>query len=267
MMKNGLLLVRFNTKEGKEEALEGGIHHFDSKPLIVKAWTPEMDFSKEELTTVPIWIKMLGLDFKYWSAKSLSKIGSLIGKPIMVDKNTAQKIGLSVSKLLVEVKIGTTLPECVHFKNEKGQVIEQQISYDWKPTICGTCKKYGHNTEICRKNKTKEAEGKNAAMNIAGPKKINKTSEKTSDGGNGVTIQTQLKDTWVQVAGKQQLQQKTQNIEAKQVDGTKTTGKMISPNKQLLTTSNSFLHLGECSQTGSQTNKAGSGGNSLGNYG
>lgn len=64
MMKNGILLVRFNIAEGKEEVLQGGIHHFDNKPFIMKACTPEMDFSKEDLFSVPIWIKLPVLDFK-----------------------------------------------------------------------------------------------------------------------------------------------------------------------------------------------------------
>lgn len=76
MMKNGILLIRFNTEEGKEEVLDEGIYHLNSKPLIVRAWTPKMDFSKDELWFVPIWIKMSGLEFKYWSTKSLSKISS-----------------------------------------------------------------------------------------------------------------------------------------------------------------------------------------------
>lgn len=57
----------------------GGIYNFDSKPFIVKAWTPEMEFSRQELYTVSIWVNFPCLDFKFWSAKGLSKIGSLVG--------------------------------------------------------------------------------------------------------------------------------------------------------------------------------------------
>lgn len=64
-----------------------------------------MDFSREELYTVPIWIKLSGLDFKYWSQKGLSKIGSVVGKPLMVDHNDERKVGLNFSRLLVEVEM------------------------------------------------------------------------------------------------------------------------------------------------------------------
>ncbi|KAJ8536725.1 hypothetical protein K7X08_035126 [Anisodus acutangulus] len=117
-----------------------------------------MEFSKEELQSVLIWIKLPGLDFKYWSQRGLSVIGSLVGKPLMVDKHTAMKLGLNFATLLVEVKVGEELPDEVLFRNEKGNVITQKVTYDWRPSICEHCHKYGHNSDSCMKNK-KEVKG------------------------------------------------------------------------------------------------------------
>lgn len=78
-----------------------------------------MGLTREELHTVPIWVKLPGLDFKYWSPKGLSKIGSLNGKPLMVDQNTEKKIGLNFASLLIKVYIDTALPEKIAFKNDK----------------------------------------------------------------------------------------------------------------------------------------------------
>nr|XP_009594786.1 uncharacterized protein LOC104091210 [Nicotiana tomentosiformis] len=110
-----------------------------------------MEFTREEMHTVPIWVKFSGLNFKYWSAKGLSKIGSLVGKPLMVDHNTEQKIGLSFARLLVEVNMDIALPEVVMFRNEMGNVVEQKVAYDWKLTVCKFCNKYGDSKEVCRK--------------------------------------------------------------------------------------------------------------------
>ncbi|KAK4733492.1 hypothetical protein R3W88_007753 [Solanum pinnatisectum] len=131
VLRNGI-----DSEEGKLEVLQGGIYNYDNKLLIVKAWTPEMEFSKEELLT---------------SARGLSKIGSLIGKPLMVDKQTEKKLGLSYARLLVEVNVGKTLPEEVLFRNEKGVVITQSVAYDWRPSLCDHCHKYGHEKDNCRK--------------------------------------------------------------------------------------------------------------------
>lgn len=133
--------------------MNGGIYHFDNKPFIVKAWTPDMEFTREELLTVLIWVKLPGLDFKYQSSKGLSKIGSLVGKPLMVDQNTQNKVGLQFARLLVEVAMNAILPDKVFYRNEKGQLIEQKVAYDWKPTLCKFCQAYGHAEKNCRKKK------------------------------------------------------------------------------------------------------------------
>ncbi|XP_059310342.1 uncharacterized protein LOC132061578 [Lycium ferocissimum] len=153
MMQNGIVLVRFDSAEGKNEVIQGSIYHFDNKPLIVKAWDTDMEFNRDELYSVPIWLKLPGLDFKYWSAKGLSKLGSLIGKPLMVDINTEKKVGLNFARMLVEVKIDSPLSEIIKFRNERGNIIEQRVTYEWKPSICKVCKQYGHTEEQCRRNK------------------------------------------------------------------------------------------------------------------
>lgn len=37
MLKNGIVLVRFDTELGKNDVVQGSIYHFDNKPFIVKA--------------------------------------------------------------------------------------------------------------------------------------------------------------------------------------------------------------------------------------
>lgn len=172
MLMNGVVMVRTDTEIGQHEVIQAGIYHLDSKPFIVKAWHADMDFSREELHTVPTWIKLPRLDFKYWSPKGLSKLGSLIGKPLMVDQNTERKIGLNFARLMVEVDMNAALPDIINFRNEKGQLIEQKVTYEfsqkikikltyeWKSTLCTYCKKYGHSEEICRKKNMPRKENK-----------------------------------------------------------------------------------------------------------
>lgn len=138
--------------------IQGGIYHFDNKPFIITAWSPELEFTKEELLTVPILVKFPGLDFKYWSKKGLRKTGSLVGKLIMVNHNTEKRNGLNFSRLLVEMEMNTQLPDVVFFKNKRGKLIEQKVSYDWKPTLCSHCSKYGHAEDVCRIKKKQQSQ-------------------------------------------------------------------------------------------------------------
>ncbi|KAM3268133.1 hypothetical protein P3S67_031683 [Capsicum chacoense] len=146
MLKNGVIVMRFDTLLGKQDVLQGGIYHFDHKPFIVKEWTHELEFTKEELKTVPIWVKFPDLDFKYWSKTVLSKIGSMIGKPIMVDQNTEARNGLKFARILVEVELDSKLPVEIKFKNEKGKLVEQPV-YGHEESVCRIKKKVPKNNE------------------------------------------------------------------------------------------------------------------------
>lgn len=83
-----------------------------------------MEFSNDELESVPIGIHLSELDLMYWRVRSLRKIGSLVSKSLMVDRNTDKKVGLNFAWLLVDVDIGATFPNEVYFKNKKGVVID-----------------------------------------------------------------------------------------------------------------------------------------------
>ena len=50
-----------------------------------------MDLHTETLKSLPLWIRLPGLDLKYWGMTSLSNIGSLIGIPMKVDQYTKTK--------------------------------------------------------------------------------------------------------------------------------------------------------------------------------
>ncbi|XP_070046129.1 uncharacterized protein [Nicotiana tomentosiformis] len=145
-----------------------------------------MEFTREELYTVPIWVRMSGLDFKYWSPKGLSNIGSLLGKPLMVEKNTERKTGLHFARLLIEVEMDTTLQDKVWFHNEKGALVDQKIIYDWKPTLCAFCNKYGHDEDECRKKKLNSAEKarrENPVDEVIKTTQMDRQKQQVQDGG------------------------------------------------------------------------------------
>lgn len=53
----------------------------------MKEWDFDIEFIKEKLISVFVWVKFYGLDVKYWGVMRLRKIGSFLGKFKMVDEN------------------------------------------------------------------------------------------------------------------------------------------------------------------------------------
>ena len=69
----------------------------------------------------------------------------------MVDKFTKERSMIRYARILVEMEIIDNPPSVIYFVNEKGQVQEQHVEYDWLPTKCNNCKGYGHSMADCKK--------------------------------------------------------------------------------------------------------------------
>ncbi|GJX56536.1 zinc knuckle CX2CX4HX4C containing protein [Tanacetum coccineum] len=58
MSHHGMFLFQFETKAGMEKVMEGGPWRINLVPFILKEWKPNTLLKKEEVYTVPLWVKM-----------------------------------------------------------------------------------------------------------------------------------------------------------------------------------------------------------------
>ncbi|XP_048492984.1 uncharacterized protein LOC104907175 [Beta vulgaris subsp. vulgaris] len=151
MIHKGVFIVRFSTMENRDKVLSGHFF-FDNKPLILKPWVADVDFIKEDLISVPVWIQ-LKLNINYWGEKALFKIVDQIGKPIQRDEATKNRDKVQFARVLVEVFLSEKLIDQAVFVNEYGDKIEVEVKYEWKPVTCEVCHCVGHETENCRAKK------------------------------------------------------------------------------------------------------------------
>ncbi|XP_074302912.1 uncharacterized protein LOC141637247 [Silene latifolia] len=102
----------------------------------------KMVWSHEEY--VPIWVKLSGLELKFWGQTALKKISGLIGEYIRCDDATQQKTLLNFARVLVKVKPDQTYPNSIEFLDKKRKVQRIKVEYDWLPTHCTSCKGMRH---------------------------------------------------------------------------------------------------------------------------
>ncbi|KAL2894159.1 hypothetical protein RDABS01_010068 [Bienertia sinuspersici] len=152
-IKKGMFLIWFGSIEERDHVLSMECPFFDSKPMIIKPWTEDMDLTKEDVKTVPIWIQ-LSVDFRYWGMNCLEKILKPVGKLLNVDNTTAKRKRLSYARCRVEVSLDQEFPNMVTFNNVKYELTRRYIKYEWKPTVCKLCKKLGHLEEECYHKKS-----------------------------------------------------------------------------------------------------------------
>ncbi|KAM7510427.1 hypothetical protein LguiB_009302 [Lonicera macranthoides] len=119
--------------------------------LVVKPWGPEVCLEKEGLANIPIWIKLPGLKLHLWSTPILSKIVSLIGKPLFTDMMTVTSGRLTYARLCVEIGIDALLPTYVMIKYLNGDMLRHSVEYDWLPMICNNFNMLGHQKTHCNK--------------------------------------------------------------------------------------------------------------------
>ncbi|KAL2901613.1 Chloroplast envelope membrane protein [Bienertia sinuspersici] len=89
-LPKGMYLIRLNTMENRDKILQHEKPFFDSKPMIVKPWSEDMDFMKDEIKTIPIWMQV-SVDFKYWGIRSLEKILKPAGGLLRLDAITTRR--------------------------------------------------------------------------------------------------------------------------------------------------------------------------------
>ena len=164
MNSKGFFFFKFDTQKGLDDVLEEGPWMIRNIPIILKPWTMDTNLLKEDLTRVPVWVKLHDVPMAVFSEDGLSLIATKIGTPIMLDSFTTTMCleswgRCSFARALIEVNSETDLKNTlvigVPLLNGKGHTKETiRVEYEWKPPRCDTCKIFGHSCEQCPKKVT-----------------------------------------------------------------------------------------------------------------
>lgn len=140
----GYFVVRLESMELRDQVIAAGPYTIANRPVIMKKWEADFCFEKEVLKEVPLWIQLPNLPLHCWGANSLSRIGSILGKPVCADEATSSQQRISYARLLVEIDITQPIKYKIHIEDEEGNSVEQRVLYDWIPPYCSKCKVAGH---------------------------------------------------------------------------------------------------------------------------
>ncbi|GJU37055.1 copia protein [Tanacetum coccineum] len=85
----GLFSFQFSSIDGLDATLKNGSWFNRNNPLILKKWHPDKNLMNEDISTVPIWVKLHGVPVKAFSENGLSAIVTKLGTPLMLDSYTS----------------------------------------------------------------------------------------------------------------------------------------------------------------------------------
>ncbi|GJT82888.1 reverse transcriptase domain-containing protein [Tanacetum coccineum] len=159
---DGIFLFKFATKTGLEQVLERGLWMIRNSPIILNKWIPYVSLTRNEVTKVPVWIKLHKIPLVAYSEDGLSLIATKIGKPIMLDAFTSSMcrgcIGYARALVEINADIELKMKVIMVVPIEDGEGYTQEVismEYEWKPPHCIECKTFGHSLNTCPKNVNK----------------------------------------------------------------------------------------------------------------
>ena len=98
-----------------------------------------------------VWTTFLELDFSYWSKEGLSNLANLLGRPLVTNKATQNKIRIKFARLLIEMDLSQPFPDEITFMGEFDIFMVQIVNYASKPLKCRHCSMFLHLVDDCRK--------------------------------------------------------------------------------------------------------------------
>ncbi|GJT24124.1 zinc knuckle CX2CX4HX4C containing protein [Tanacetum coccineum] len=118
MNTKGFFFFKFNTRARLEAVLEGGPWMISKSPIILKKRSMDTRLLKEELTRIPIWVKLHDIPIQVFEEDGISLIDTFIGKPVMLDSYTSSMCNdswgrSSFARCLIEVNSEADLVDVV----------------------------------------------------------------------------------------------------------------------------------------------------------
>jgi hypothetical protein len=149
---NGFFLFTFDSVDHATNVLERAPWHMANRPLVLKCWQPNMQFLKDDLARVLVWVRLYNVSLEYWTVKRLSCVASAIGVPLHANHTTLLHKRLSYTRVCVEIDASKMLVKEYDLRCPNGLFITISADYEWIPSKCSNCNVFGHTTAICATN-------------------------------------------------------------------------------------------------------------------
>ncbi|XXG82787.1 hypothetical protein AAC387_Pa10g0678 [Persea americana] len=147
-LSEGFYLFKFNSYDASQVILDNGPWFVHGHPLVFRRWTEDIEMCRQMFETIPVWVRFPNLNFCFRTSNALSKIASVIGRPICMDHATTAGTRFAFARVCIEVGLDADFPGEIRMKY-KGKTILQKVEYAWKPNPCKACHTFDHGDKAC----------------------------------------------------------------------------------------------------------------------
>lgn len=150
-LPNDYFVVKFHLHEDLNIALCGGPWIIAGQTLVVQQWKSDFNPSLDEITTMAVWVRIVGLPPRYYNEFTMRKIGHTLGSVVKVDTLTLAQARGQFGRLCVEINLKKPLAPYVEVEGIAYGVVYEGISM-----ICFNCGCYGHVKASCPYQKSEQ---------------------------------------------------------------------------------------------------------------
>ncbi|XXG82823.1 hypothetical protein AAC387_Pa10g0710 [Persea americana] len=115
-LADGFLLFKFHSYDAGQQILDEGPLFVYGSPLILRRWTADISMSRDNLESIPVWVRLPNLNFCFRTSSALSKIATVIGNPICMNRATSTGTRYAFARVCVEIGIDTDFPTELRMK-------------------------------------------------------------------------------------------------------------------------------------------------------
>lgn len=215
---NHTFIFRFDTEKSRDEVLSRGTWYIARRPMVVTCWgvKPGMD----NVDSMPIWIKISGIPDSYWTEEGLSRLASVVGKPLGADILTSKLEIMPFARMQVLYKLGTPMPTeflatVLDPVTEEKFTTKVLYSYPLRPLFCTGCNSLGHSVGACPRvnrvwvKKDPVNAGKSSGNEPVAPHNVEPSSVVLNRAPVAASVQgvtnTANEETWTEVKRKKDL--------------------------------------------------------------
>lgn len=150
--ESGWITFTFESNEDRQIVLKGGPYMLFGRYIFLKEMPRCFLFRVEDMLSLPMWVQIHGLPVDCWTNMALSRIASVVGKPIHTDQLTQSKGKVNFARVLIEVD--ASQPKTYEFPINlpTGDKIKVRFVYEVDTKFCISCNVLGHSWDVCRNN-------------------------------------------------------------------------------------------------------------------
>lgn len=111
---------------------------------MVQLWHPGTDVTEDPINSVPQWVKLVDLHPNFWSTKAMSRISSVLGRPLFTQLDNLHNAVELILSACVTINPDFSFPNEIRIQPEGANRDIFVKVYSLRMPKCTVCKGFDH---------------------------------------------------------------------------------------------------------------------------